>query len=1002
MRRSSNWGNLLVAFAVAAVLLAPAALAQNPTGTLTGSVTGPDGAGLPGVTVTATSPNLQGARVAVTGGNGSYKLAFLPPGEYQVTYELDGFATITRAVKLSAAVQTRSDIQMQLATVAEEIVVTGQQAAISENNTGSSTYTQDEIEKLPVSRALDSAVALAPGTHQTGPGGNVTIAGAMSFENLWTINGVVINENVRGQELPLYIEDALQETTTQVSGVSAEYGRFQGGVINAITKSGGNEFSGSLRANLTNDDWVARTPLSADAVDDINETYEATLGGYLWKDHLWFFGAGRDSSTTASASLPLTGIAVAQGVDQQRFEGKLTATIADAHTFVGTYLEIDQTAKGTYFSGNIDDDGVTDREDPQEIKSINYTGILTPSFFVEAQYSERDFQISKGGGAKSNTLLDGTLLRTRQGGFRYYTPTFCGVCEQEERNNEDLLAKGSWFLSTENAGTHDIVFGYDTFTDIRFSVNHQTGSDFTVWDSDFVIDGTDIFPMFYPVGNAAGQPATWIGWWAVFNLENAQPTNFETNSYYVNDRWQLNENWAFNLGLRYDETSGTDGGGNNVLDDNKWSPRLGATWDIQGDGEWVAHASVGTYVAAPANTIADSTSTGGAIGLFLSQYGGPIVNAGCTGAADCVPTRDALETLFNWYLANGGTTDLNGDLSNLPNLISVSIPGATSIIPQTIISPSADEYTIGMTKRLGNKGLIRADIVYRDYSDFYSNRTDLTTGTVQTATGEVDRTIVGNFGDSVLEREYRGLHLQGRYRVNDRLTLSGNYTLSEAKGNFEGENTTSGPLTTSPNNYPEYFQNSWAYPVGNLDSDQTHKLRVWAIYDIIDTEHNSLSVSLLQNYFSGQHYSLFANIEAEDYVTNPGYVTPPSGSGIPDYFFSDKGEFTYDNITRTDLAINYSFLWNAFNRQIEVFVQPEVLNLFNEQGLVDFDTRIRTADTANTSTACNGAPCQPFNPFTETPVEGVNWAKRDTFGDPLEEADYQLARTFRLSVGFRF
>jgi hypothetical protein len=324
------------------------------------------------------------------------------------------------------------------------------------------------------------------------------------------------------------------------------------------------------------------------------------------------------------------------------------------------------------------------------------------------------------------------------------------------------------------------------------------------------------------------------------------------------------------------------------------------------------------------------------------------------------------------------------------------------VIPDTLASPSVDEVTVGLTKRLGSKGLVRADVVYREYGDFYSNRTDLSTGQVQTATGLVDRTLVGNYGDSVLEREYLGLHLQGRYRVSDRLTVQGNYTLSEAKGNFEGENGPSGPLTTSPNSYPEYFQSSWAYPVGNLDSDQTHKIRLWAIYDLIDTDHHSLSLSLLQNYFSGQHYSLFGNVDAQDYVTNPGYATPPSGSGIPDYFFSDKGEYTYDDILRTDLALNYSFLWNGFGRQIEVFFQPEVLNLFNADGLVDFDTRIRSADNANSATACNGAPCQPFNPFTETPVEGVNWAKRSTFGQPLNEADYQTPRTFRFSVGFRF
>jgi len=996
--RRRSWALL----ALALLLLVPSALAQNPTGSLTGSVTGPDGAGVPGVTVTASSPSLQGARVVVTGGNGSYKLAFLPPGDYQVTYELDGFATLSRQVKVSAAVNTASDVTMQLATVSEQIVVTGQQAAISESNTGSATYTQDEIEKLPIARNLNSTVALAPGTHTTGPNNNVTIAGAMSFENLWTINGVVINENLRGQALDLFIEDAIQETTTQVSGVSAEYGRFSGGVINAITKSGGNELSGSLRTNLANDKWISRTDLSPERVDEINDTYEATLGGYLWKDHLWFFGAGRDTSTTNTTSLPVTNLGVTQGTEQTRLEGKLTATVADSHTFVGTYLKIDQQSTNTSFSNNIDDDGLTDREDPQEIQSINYTGILTPSFFVEAQYSERDYQISVGGGAKSTSLVDGTLMRTLQGSFRYYTPTFCGICEQEERNNENLLGKGSWFLATDNLGTHDVVFGYDSFSDIRFAVNHQTGSDFTVWDTDFVVDGNDIFPMFYPVDNAAGQDASLIGWWAVFNLDGAQPTDFQTNSYYVNDRWQLNENWSFNLGLRYDQTDGTNGSGDKVLNDEKWSPRVGATWDVKGDGEWVAHASAGTYVAAPANSIADSTSSGGAIGLFLMEYGGPEVNVGCTGAADCVPTRDALATLFDWYLANGGTTDLNDDLSKLPNLISVSIPGATAVIPDTLRSPAADELTVGLTKRLGSKGLIRADVVYREYGDFYSNRTDLSTGTVDTASGPVDLTLIGNYGDQVLERDYLGLHVQGRYRVNDRLTLSGNYTLSKAEGNFEGENGPSGPLFTSPNSYPEYFQDSWAFPVGNLDSDQRHKVRLWAIYDLIDTEHNSLSVSLLQNFFSGQHYSLTGNVDAQDYVIDPGYATPPSGSGIPDYFFSDKGEFTYDDITRTDLALNYSFLWNAFGRQVEVFVQPEVLNLFNEQGLVNFDTRIRSADNSNTSTACNGAPCQPFNPFTETPVEGVNWAKRSTFGQPLTETDYQVPRTFRFSVGFRF
>ncbi|HMB51765.1 MAG TPA: carboxypeptidase regulatory-like domain-containing protein, partial [Thermoanaerobaculia bacterium] len=241
--RAGGYALLLLALLAAA----PFAAAQNPTGTLTGTVTDPSGAALPGVTVTATSANLPGARIAQTGQNGDYKLAFLPPGDYQVTFELDGFSTTNQQVKVSAAVGNRSDIVLQIGQIEDVIQVIGSAGEISQGSENATTVTGAEIEKLAIGRNLNQAVQLAPGVHATGPNNNVTIAGALSYENLWTINGVVINENLRGQELDLFIEDSIQETTTQVSGVSAEFGRFQGGVINAITRSGGNEFSGSLR-----------------------------------------------------------------------------------------------------------------------------------------------------------------------------------------------------------------------------------------------------------------------------------------------------------------------------------------------------------------------------------------------------------------------------------------------------------------------------------------------------------------------------------------------------------------------------------------------------------------------------------------------------------------------------------------------------------------------------------------------------------------------------------
>ena len=82
----------------------------------------------------------------------------------------------------------------------------------------------------------------------------------MSFENLWLINGVVVNENSRGQSLNLFIEDAIEESNVSIGSVSAEYGRFTGGVINVVTKSGGNRFSGSLRVSLVRTTTGSPTP----------------------------------------------------------------------------------------------------------------------------------------------------------------------------------------------------------------------------------------------------------------------------------------------------------------------------------------------------------------------------------------------------------------------------------------------------------------------------------------------------------------------------------------------------------------------------------------------------------------------------------------------------------------------------------------------------------------------------------------------------------------------
>ena len=214
-----NRGFILMAV-LGCVLIAAPVLAQNPTGTITGRVMQDEGP-LPGVTITASSPSMQGQKTAISGAEGEYIFVFLPPGQYTVTYALDGFRTLEMPVVVSTAQTKTVDAKMYIEAIREEITVTGDYETVSVGTQSNVTISADLIDSLPIGRTMNSAVLLTPGTYATGPSGNITISGAASFENLFLVNGVVVNDNVRNTPYTLYIEDAIEETTTTASGVSA-------------------------------------------------------------------------------------------------------------------------------------------------------------------------------------------------------------------------------------------------------------------------------------------------------------------------------------------------------------------------------------------------------------------------------------------------------------------------------------------------------------------------------------------------------------------------------------------------------------------------------------------------------------------------------------------------------------------------------------------------------------------------------------------------------------
>jgi hypothetical protein len=994
----------ILSIAVATVLSGAFLAGQGlPTASVTGKVTAEGGAPLPGVTVKVESLSLQGTRDTSTSGNGDYIFNLLPPGDYTVSFALAGMTSLERRVLLLAGGVGRVDVEMRPTAVTETVTVSGEagEGPQLESPQVSANYKKEFIEKLPIARTLAATTLLAPGVTNNGPGGNdrlpsIAIAGAPSFDSLFLINGVVVNENLRGQPHDLFIEDAIQETTILTGNISAEYGRFTGGVVSAVTKSGGNRLSGSFRTSFTNDKWSENDPLNESRnldprIDKTNPVYEGTLGGPIWIDRIWGFGAYRSQKlstsrqtnpTAGSGSIDPTPIAYENVRDQQRIEGKLTIALTPRHNLVGSYIDIkDEEVNNSFTTNILDTASLVTRQTPNTLLGINYNGVLTDRLFVEAQYAKKKFTFENSGSPFTD-LVRGTLLLDRsRGNARYNSPTFSNDTP-EQRDNESWFGKASYFLSTERMGTHDIRLGYEHFHDFQFANNHQSGSDFRIFGTSAIIRGTDVFPVFRTPGDSTFLRYTPI-------LEETRGTDFNTESVFLNDRIALGKHWSFNVGVRYDKNRSRNSEGFLVSDDSAVSPRVAAHFDPRGDGHLVFNAGYGQYVANLTLGIANETSPAGVNATLDWFYRGPCINCDPNAPTDQLMTNaQAIQTLFDWFNSIGGTNSRPTRLIDIPGLSSTILRGSLK-------SPNVKEYTVGVGSALGSRGFARLDLIYRNWDDFYGSRIDLATGASPPDQfgNFTDLDVVSN--DKRYERRYTGVQTQFAYRFPIGLFTGGNYTWSRLTGNLDAENFVSGPIPGTAGEYPEYKNFRQNNPTGYLEGDQRHLARVWVGYDL-PTRLADFNVTVLETYASGRAYNALGTIDDRSFTTNPGYEDPPAFVNY--YFGGGRAGFRFEDMTRTDLALNVNLkIWKS----LEVFVQPELINVFNEKALTGGRIGIDSSTTVNTR-ASAGAPLQNFDPRATEPVEGTHYTYASNFGHAIGRDAYQLPRTFRFSVGVRF
>ena len=313
----------LILILILSMGIASLSSAQTQTGSVSGNVTDNEGTPLPGASVTLSGPNLMGTLSYLTTEEGDFRFPSVPPGRsYTVAVELSGFKKVVRGeLIVNVGKTTRLVITLEPTTLSEEITVTAPSPTVDVTATKQAvTYSADLLANIPLARTYQELIATAPGTVSTGLTGYTPayyVHGSGYRTNLVSVDGAIISDRALGSpglQLPF---DILEEVEMELGAHPAEVGMTEGAYINIVSKSGGNEFHGSVLGYFFNRD-MARSLIPPAEVKAAGLTapqglkqyydYSGTLGGPVLKDKLWFFLNGRISGSKNTNETYLDGI----------------------------------------------------------------------------------------------------------------------------------------------------------------------------------------------------------------------------------------------------------------------------------------------------------------------------------------------------------------------------------------------------------------------------------------------------------------------------------------------------------------------------------------------------------------------------------------------------------------------------------------------------------------------------------------------------------------------
>lgn len=725
-QRTLRTGTALQALALlgagvgATVIAAAPASAQDYTNvTAAGRVNGNDGQALAGATVEIRSNDQGFTRTATTASDGSYRIPQLPPGSYTFTISATGFDTFTdNAVVLS---QNSASNSFRLATTGTasadtaaggDIVVTGsrvQTADFDRTTTGAVINLGELQTRVPVARSLRDVILLAPGTTQGQSGANAAfanqtgISGSSFTENAYYVNGLNITEFRQGFAPVTVPFDFYDTVDIKTGGFQAEFGRATGGVVNATTKRGTNEFHGSVLFNWEPDDLQQDVPNTylADNDGDVTNRTDTVfqLSGPIIKDRLFFYGlynfrdvtsqnGATGAATAAGVLTPANNRSTLQRTTSPFYGGKLDAILFEGHRLEGTYFNTTQLTNTFTTVYNSDTNqrgrftGGSNVRSGGENYVGRYTGTFAPWLTLSAAYGVNK---NRAGSLPLDTV-NPNITDNRSG-----TPSSVGNPSNSITTNDDKreFYRGDVDLYFQLLGSHHIRGGYDredlTATQISSPIGAGTYNYYTVTTTN---DRTSL-----PIGT---QYAT------VRFFENGGSFGTRNEAFYLQDSWSLfQDRVTLQLGIRNDRFTNKDANGVPFYESgDQWGPRLGFTADPLGDGRNKIYGSFGRYFV----PIAANTNIRGA-GRELDYTKFNILNG---VNADNSPILGAPILT----VANSRACPDTG-VANCTVTADGQVSDPTAFIAQGLKPQSLDEYILGFERRIGSRVRVGLNFTYR-------------------------------------------------------------------------------------------------------------------------------------------------------------------------------------------------------------------------------------------------------------------------------------------------